>query len=105
LEYSGKGAAATMFVAQLAATAYLLFSPELVSAEAMQYLQAGAGVLGVASKLPQILAIYQQGGTGQLSAFAVSSWNEAMPTCTNKTIGLQLPCWLSLSNLHNPPRG
>jgi len=33
-----------------------------------------AGVLGVASKLPQILTIYSQGGTGQLSAFAVFNY-------------------------------
>jgi mannose-P-dolichol utilization defect protein 1 len=35
-------------------------------------LQAGAGVIGVASKLPQIFTIWQEGGTGQLSSFAVS---------------------------------
>jgi mannose-P-dolichol utilization defect protein 1 len=38
----------------------------------MGLLQAGAGALGVASKLPQIITVWQQGGTGQLSAFAVS---------------------------------
>jgi len=37
-------------------------------------LQAGAGVLSVASKLPQILTVYRQGGTGQLSAFAVFNY-------------------------------
>jgi len=37
----------------------------------MGMLQAGAGLLGVGSKLPQIWAIWSQGGTGQLSAFAV----------------------------------
>jgi mannose-P-dolichol utilization defect protein 1 len=31
--------------------------------------------MSVASKLPQIWTVYQQGGTGQLSAFAVSSSN------------------------------
>jgi len=72
LQYSGKSSTAALFVAQLAASAFLLFSKELVPMETLKYLQAGAGVLGVASKLPQIFAIYQQGGTGQLSAFAVS---------------------------------
>ncbi|KAG6030791.1 hypothetical protein E4U41_007765 [Claviceps citrina] len=41
---------------------------------ALGYLQAGAGVLGVASKLPQIVAIYRRGGTGQLSAFTVFNY-------------------------------
>jgi mannose-P-dolichol utilization defect 1 len=31
-------------------------------------------VLSVASKLPQILTVYRQGGTGQLSAFAVFNY-------------------------------
>lgn len=43
-----------------------------VSMNTLSYLQVGAGVLGVASKVPQILAIWQEGGTGQLSAFTVS---------------------------------
>lgn len=34
-------------------------------------LQAGAGALGVASKVPQIWTVWRNGGTGQLSAFAV----------------------------------
>jgi len=72
--------------------------------DTLKYLQAGAGVLGVASKLPQILAVYQQGGTGQLSAFAVSSCNRAMLTNANKTPGVQLPRRLPIPNLYNPPR-
>jgi len=40
----------------------------------MGYLQAAAGVLGVASKIPQIMTIYQEGGTGPLSAFAVFNY-------------------------------
>jgi len=71
LQYSGKAAAAAVFVAGLAAAGFALYNESIVSREMLQYLQAGAGVLGVASKLPQILAIVQQGGTGQLSAFAV----------------------------------
>ena len=63
---------AGLFVAGLAAAGYALFDGAVVDMGMLSYLQAGAGVLGVASKLPQILAVYQQGGTGQLSAFAVS---------------------------------
>ena len=73
LQYSGKGAGAAVFIAGLAAAGYALFNPSVVDMQTMGYLQAGAGVLGVASKLPQILAVWQEGGTGQLSAFAVSS--------------------------------
>lgn len=40
----------------------------------MKLLQGGAGVLSIASKLPQILTVYNQGGTGQLSAFAVFNY-------------------------------
>lgn len=73
LNYSGKATGAAAFVAILAASATALFSPNMLPMQNLSYLQAGAGVLGVASKLPQILAIWQEGGTGQLSAFAVSS--------------------------------
>jgi mannose-P-dolichol utilization defect protein 1 len=73
LHYGGKSAGAAVFVAGLAAAGYALFAPGVIDAKTMSMLQAGAGVLGVASKLPQIVAIWQEGGTGQLSAFAVSS--------------------------------
>jgi mannose-P-dolichol utilization defect protein 1 len=72
LNYSGKKSTAALFVAQLAASAAGLFSENFIDMEKLSYLQVGAGVLGVASKLPQIVAIWQEGGTGQLSAFAVS---------------------------------
>lgn len=72
LNYSGKASGAAVFVAALAAGAYSLFSENVVDMPTLAYLQAGAGVLGVASKIPQILAIWQEGSTGQLSAFAVS---------------------------------
>lgn len=72
LEFSGKGNMGSALIAGLAATAFVLFNSELVSAELLQYLQMGAGVVGAASKLPQIIAIFRQGGTGQLSAFTVS---------------------------------
>jgi mannose-P-dolichol utilization defect protein 1 len=72
LNYSGRPSTAALFVAGLAAGAASLFSDSIVDLKTLSYLQAGAGVLGVASKLPQIVAIWQEGGTGQLSAFAVS---------------------------------
>lgn len=72
LRYSDKTTAAATFVAGFAAIVVALFNPELVDAKTMSYLQIAAVVLGVGSKVPQILAIYQEGGTGQLSAFAVS---------------------------------
>ena len=71
LRFGGKSTAAGVFVAGLAAAGYALFDGKVVDMGLLSYLQAGAGVLGVASKVPQILAVYQQGGTGQLSAFAV----------------------------------
>ncbi|KAF8856058.1 polyketide synthase [Acephala macrosclerotiorum] len=74
LHYSGKQGAAATFVAGLAASAVALFGENIVDMKTLGYLQAGAGALGVASKLPQILAIWQEGGTGQLSAFAVFNY-------------------------------
>lgn len=72
LNFAGKPAAAAAFVAVVAASVYaLLFDQTMIDAQTMSYLQAGAGALGVASKVPQIYAIWSQGGTGQLSAFAV----------------------------------
>lgn len=73
LNYSGRASLAALFVAVLAASVATLFSEALVSMDLLGYLQAGAGTLGLVSKVPQILAIYQEGGTGQLSAFAVSA--------------------------------
>jgi mannose-P-dolichol utilization defect protein 1 len=72
LSFAGKPAGAAAFVAVVAASIYaLLFDATLVDAHTLSLLQAGAGVLGVASKLPQIFTIYKEGTTGQLSAFAV----------------------------------
>lgn len=72
LIFGGKPAAAAAFVAVVAASVYaLLFEQSLVDAQTMAYLQAGAGALGVAAKVPQIYTIWHEGGTGQLSAFAV----------------------------------
>lgn len=71
LQYSGKGPAAAAFVAGLAGAGYAMYNSDITPLSTLQYLQAGAGLLGVASKLPQIITIFQEGGTGQLSAFAV----------------------------------
>jgi mannose-P-dolichol utilization defect 1 len=79
LNYSGKQSTAALFVAALAAAAFSLFAENLVDMKTLGLLQAGAGVLGVGSKVPQILAIWQQGGTGQLSAFTVSYFKKDGP--------------------------
>jgi mannose-P-dolichol utilization defect protein 1 len=71
LHYGGKSAGAAAFIAVLAGGVYALFNEQLVDAKTMSMLQAAAGVIGVASKVPQILTIWQEGGTGQLSSFAV----------------------------------
>jgi mannose-P-dolichol utilization defect protein 1 len=76
LNYSGRASIAAVFVAALATSAFTLFSKDLIDMNTLKLLQGGAGVLGVASKLPQILAVWQEGGTGQLSAFAVSFMNQ-----------------------------
>lgn len=99
LRYSGRAAAAALFVAGLAAAAAALFSSDVVDAPLLSYFQAGAGALGVASKLPQIVAIWQQGGTGQLSAFAVSSYNFGSLWKRKENANssdLQLPHWISV---------
>jgi mannose-P-dolichol utilization defect 1 len=76
LSFAGKPAGAAAFVAAVAASIYaLLFDATLIDAHTLSLLQAGAGILGVASKLPQIFTIYQEGTTGQLSAFAVCFQN------------------------------
>lgn len=71
LNYTGYESRAAGFVAVTAAVAYSLWEPTMVDMAALKALQAGAGVLSAASKVPQILAIQKEGGTGQLSAFAV----------------------------------
>ncbi|KAK3722924.1 hypothetical protein LTR37_002069 [Vermiconidia calcicola] len=71
LQYSGRGAAAAVFVAGLVGAGYAMYNESITTMGTLQYLQAGAGLLGVASKVPQIITIFREGGTGQLSAFAV----------------------------------
>ena len=72
LHYNKQDGAAATFVAAIASACYALFSESLVDMRTLAWLQAGGGILGVSSKIPQIWTIWQQGGTGQLSAFAVS---------------------------------
>ncbi|KAF9878647.1 monosaccharide-p-dolichol utilization [Colletotrichum karsti] len=74
LNYTGRAGLAAVFVTALAVAVATLFSGGLVDMQKLGYLQAGAGVLSVASKVPQILAIWSEGGTGQLSAFAVFNY-------------------------------
>ncbi|KAL1588167.1 hypothetical protein WHR41_03203 [Cladosporium halotolerans] len=74
LEYSGRGQMGTAMIAGLAGVGFLLFNSNIVNMELLQYLQAGAGAVGALSKLPQIIAIFREGGTGQLSAFTVFSY-------------------------------
>lgn len=83
LHYQGKNGVAQLFIAGLAAALYSLFTESLVDAKTLGFLQAGAGVLGVASKLPQIFAVWSQGGTGQLSAFAVRMLLVILSTSAN----------------------
>ncbi len=83
LNYSGRASMAALFVAALATCVVTLFSQSILNMQQLRYLQAGAGVLGVASKVPQILAILQEGGTGQLSAYTVS-WNAVIPLKTRR---------------------
>lgn len=72
LKYSGQGAAGIAFVAGLAALGWTLFNEGLVDMGRLRLVQGAAGVVGVASKVPQIATIWREGSTGQLSAFAVS---------------------------------
>lgn len=71
LQFAGRGGTAGVFVAGLAAAGYALFSERLVGMDTLAWLQMAAGVVGVAAKVPQIWEVWRQGGTGQLSAFAV----------------------------------
>lgn len=65
---------ATAFPITVFALLVGLFSADIVPDSLLSTFQASAGVLSTVSKLPQIIAVYQQGGTGQLSAFAVFNY-------------------------------
>ena len=72
LHFRGRDRVAGGFVAALGAGLWALMSEGVVGARELGYVQAVAGNLGVASKVPQIWTVWREGGTGQLSAFAVS---------------------------------
>ncbi|KAF1995776.1 polyketide synthase [Amniculicola lignicola CBS 123094] len=74
LKYGGKGAGIAAWVGGLAVAGAALFREDVVDVKMLAYLQAAAGVLGVASKIPQIATVWSQGSTGQLSAFAVVNY-------------------------------
>lgn len=77
LRLSGKSAEAAGFVASLAVLGAALFREEIVGGSLLSVLQVAAGLLGVASKAPQIWTVWREGGTGQLSAFAVCLFSPA----------------------------
>lgn len=74
LRYSGRDAVAAAFVGGLAVAGYALQDERLVEMGLLRTLQAVGALLAVGSKVPQIYTIWQQGGTGQLSAFAVFNY-------------------------------
>ncbi|KAL8786494.1 MAG: hypothetical protein Q9195_008199 [Heterodermia aff. obscurata] len=74
LRYQGRSGVAGGVVAGLAAVLWGLMDERVVSGGALGYVQAVAGNLAVASKMPQIWTVWRQGGTGQLSAFAVFTY-------------------------------
>ena len=71
LRFCGENKKAAGFVAGLAMLGGALLREEVVGGGLLSILQATAGLLGVASKAPQIWTVWREGGTGQLSAFAV----------------------------------
>jgi mannose-P-dolichol utilization defect protein 1 len=82
LKYSKREGAAFIFLGTLLAIVPALFIKDLVPMEILSYLQAGAGALGVAAKVPQIATVFSEGTTGQLSAFAVC--NPHLSACERK---------------------
>lgn len=68
LRYGGRSGMAGVFVAGVGGVGWVL---QGVGMGVLAYAQVGAGVAGVLSKAPQIWTVWRQGGTGQLSAFAV----------------------------------
>ena len=96
LKYSGQSAGAGAWVAGLAAAGAALFREDVVNVKQLSWLQAGAGVLGVASKAPQIYTVWREGGTGQLSAFAVSA-----PLSTTTTTTPSTPTFVSTLSAKN----
>jgi mannose-P-dolichol utilization defect protein 1 len=71
LRFSGRSGLAGVFVVGLVGVGWVL---QAVRWEWLAVAQVGAGVAGVVSKAPQIWTVWRQGGTGQLSAFAVGGF-------------------------------
>lgn len=106
LKYSGRSPAIAAWIAGLAGAGWLMFNENQVNEANLSLAMSAAGILGVAAKVPQILTIWSEGGTGQLSAFAVSHltihvWG-ARPLIISS--GHQLPPRLCLAYLHYFPR-
>ena len=78
LHLSGKSAGAAAWVAAAGAAGYALANEQIVSMDLLGQMMAGVGAIGMAAKLPQIYTIWREGGTGQLSAFAVSRFSLAV---------------------------
>jgi mannose-P-dolichol utilization defect protein 1 len=74
LHYEGKDVYGAAGLGAVAAFAYPLFDPKLVSYKHLQILQGLSIPLSLASKLPQIYTNYKNGSTGQLSAFTVFNY-------------------------------
>ena len=72
-KYPANTAPAT-FVVLIAGAIYALFSPSVVPAAWLQYLQSASLVLSISSKVPQIISNWTNASTGQLSAFAVFNY-------------------------------
>ncbi|MCJ1471788.1 hypothetical protein MMC13_000429 [Lambiella insularis] len=74
LHFSGKGSTAAAFVAGVGTLGWALMREQVVSGGLLGQLMVGSGILGVVSKAPQIWTVWKEGGTGQLSAFAVFNY-------------------------------
>ena len=77
LRFRGRGVLGAGVLGGLIAGGWALGNEGVVGMGVLTKAQMGAGVVGVASKVPQIYTIWKQGGTGQLSAFAVSGCYDA----------------------------
>lgn len=105
LNYSGRQPAIAAWIAGLAGAGWLLFNENQVNEANLSLAMSAAGILGVAAKIPQILTIWTEGGTGQLSAFAVSHLQIDTRYIRPLTLSLghQLPPWLCLAYLYHIP--
>lgn len=74
LRYSKQSGLAALLVVLLSAAVYALFSPSGISFQTLQFLQTLTIPIALGSKVPQIYTIFRNGGTGQLSAFAVFNY-------------------------------